>query len=160
MKLIKLFTLLVAIVVSLNAKDLELKAEMLKAWKVQVKEAHKVTKGITDKQLVKMMDDDEDFILVDVREPKEVAAGTIMAMEFKAIPRGMIAPTVGKALSLKPAQAIVLYCKAGARSALVAKELQTYYGFKNVKYLKGGITNWFKQGHEIHNKMGEFTISK
>jgi len=97
---------------------------------------------------------------VDVREPKEVAAGKIIAINFKAIPRGMVAPAIGKTLALKPEQTIVFYCKLGSRSAMVAKEAQEVYGYKNVYYLKGGITNWIKSGHEVENLMGEFKAIK
>jgi rhodanese-related sulfurtransferase len=164
MKLAKIITLIVAAGLTLSAagnkKDLELKNKLMSAWKAEAKAAKQVTKGITDKELIKWMDDDKDFILVDVREPDEVAAGTIMAMEFKAIPRGMVSPKVGKGAALKPSDTIVFYCKHGIRSAYVAKELQEYYGFKNVYYLKGGIIGWIKNGHEIHNKLGEFVVSK
>ncbi len=161
MKLLKVFLLLV-IAVSLNAAggDKALKKELMGKWKAYAKSAQSVTKGISDKELIKWMDEDKEFVLVDVREPKEVAAGAIMALEWKAIPRGMVAPMVGKALALKPTDTIVFYCKLGARSAMAAKELQEVYGYKNVYYLKGGIMGWIKNGHEIHNLMGEFQISK
>ena len=116
--------------------------------------------GITAEEVIKCMKEDKDFILVDVREPKEVAAGAIMALDWKAIPRGMAAPMVGKAMALKPSQTVVIYCKLGARSAMVANELKEVYGFKNIYYLKGGIMGWIKKGYEIHNMMGEFTVSK
>ncbi|WP_331774756.1 rhodanese-like domain-containing protein [Sulfurospirillum sp. 1612] len=161
--LFKMVAILVIAALSLNAanaKDAKLKAEMMSAWKAQGAAAQKVTKGITDKELIKWMKEDRDFVLVDVREPKEVAAGTILWMDFKAIPRGMVAPAVGKQLALKPSQTIVFYCKFGIRSAYAAQELQKFYGFKNVYYLKGGITNWLKQGHEISNLLGELKLAK
>ena len=163
MKLVKIISIILIASLSLSAAskaDLAEKAQLQKMWKAQAKAAWKVTKSIADKELIKWMDDDKDFILVDIREPNEVAAGTIMAMEFKAIPRGMVAPKVGKAGALRPNQTIVFYGKSGIRSAYVAKELQEYYGFKNVYYLKDGIMNWIKQGHEIHGKLGELVISK
>jgi len=167
MKLFKVFVLLVvAISLSLNAANLtpaqkQLKKELMVKWKAYAKSAQKATKGITDKELISWMNKDKDFILVDVREPKEVAAGTIMAIDWKAMPRGMAAPMVGKALALKPSDTVVIYCKLGARSAMVAKELEEVYGYKNIYYLKGGIMGWIKNGHEIHNMMGEFkTIEK
>lgn len=162
-KLFKIVAILVIATLSLNAantKDAKLKAEMMATWKAQGAAAQKVTKGIIDKELVKWMKKDRNFILVDVREPKEVAAGTILWVDFKAIPRGMVAPSVGKKLALKPSQTIVFYCKLGLRSAYAAQELQRFYGFKNVYYLKGGITNWLKQGHQISNLLGELKLAK
>jgi len=164
MKLFKvLMFLVVAFSLSLNAAntaDKELKKELMGKWKAYAKVAQKKATGITAEELNKWMKEDKDFILVDVREPKEVAAGAIMALDWKAIPRGMAAPMVGKAMALKPSQTVVIYCKLGARSAMVANELKEVYGFKNIYYLKGGIMGWIKKGYEIHNMMGEFTVSK
>jgi rhodanese-related sulfurtransferase len=166
---VKFFKLLmlvcVAVPLSLNAADVSsadkaLKKELMGQWKAYAKAAQKEAAGISAKELAKWMDEDKDFVLVDVREPKEVAAGVIMAMEWKAIPRGMVAPAVGKAMALKPSQTVVIYCKLGARSAMAANELKKVYGFKNVYYLKGGIMGWIKDGYEIHNMMGEFKVSK
>lgn len=139
-----------------DPKNLELKKELLGKWKAYSKASQGATKGITDKELIQWMDDDKDFVLVDVREPAEVAAGYILAMDFKAIPRGMVAPAIGKTAALKPDQTIVFYCKLGSRSAMAAKEATEVFGYKNVFFLKGGIVGWVKNGHKIHNKMGEF----
>ena len=166
MKLFKvLMVLVVAFSLSLNAAsvseaDKVLKKELMGQWKAYAKASQKDAKGMTATELNKWMKDDKDFILVDVREPKEVAAGVIMALDWKAMPRGMAAPMVGKAMALKPSQTVVIYCKLGARSSMVANELRDVFGFKNVYYLKGGIMGWIKNGHEIHNMMGEFKVSK
>ncbi|MDX1809226.1 MAG: rhodanese-like domain-containing protein [Sulfurospirillaceae bacterium] len=163
----KLFTILAMLVITsltLNAavskEEKALKTQMMSAWKAEVASAHKITKGISDQELLKWMKEDKNFILVDVREPKEVAAGVILWMDWKAIPRGMVAPAIGKKVALKPTQTVVFYCKLGARSALAAQEVQQFYGFKDVYYLKGGIMGWIKNGHEISNMMGEFKKSK
>ncbi|NKQ41878.1 MAG: rhodanese-like domain-containing protein [Sulfurovum sp.] len=168
MRTLKFLVLAAAVAVSLHAKAptkmtpemKTLKAEMMKNWKAHGAAAHKVTKGMTDQELIKWMKDDKDFILLDVREPDEVAIGTIASIDFMAIPRGMVAPMVGKAAKLNPKDTIVIYCKKGIRSAFVARELEEYYGFKNVYYLKGGITGWVKNGHEMHTPLGEFVIAK
>ncbi len=159
----KVVTILIIISLGLNAatkSDKELKAKMLSNWKSEVKSSQSVTKGITDSELIKWMKDDKDFVLVDVREPKEVAAGHILAINFKAIPRGMVSPMIGKMFALKPNQTIVFYCKLGARSSFVAREIARVYGYKNLYYLKGGIIGWIKNGHEISNIMGEFKGAK
>jgi len=163
-KWIKIVALVVAVSVSINAgatpEELKLKKELMDSWQAYAKKAQAATKGITDKELIKWNNDDKDFILVDVREPSEVKAGQIIAMNFKAIPRGMVAPSVGKTGALKPTDTVVFYCKLGKRGAIVAKEIEEVYGYKNLYYLKGGITNWLKQGHEVHGKLGELVISK
>ncbi len=162
-KILRVMTILIVICASLNAAvkvDKKLKAEMLSAWKAEGASAVKVTKGLTDTELIKWMKQDKNFILVDVREPKEVAAGTILWVDWKAIPRGMVAPAIGKKLALRPGQTVVFYCKLGARSALVAQEVAKFYGFKNAYYLKVGIMGWIKDGHDISNLMGEFKKAK
>ncbi len=162
-KVFKLMTILLILSLTLSAAtkvDKKLKAQMLSAWKAEVKTSQSITKSITDKQLIKWMKKDRDFILVDVREPKEVAAGHILAIEFKAIPSGMVLPAIGKKVALKPNQTIVFYCKLGSRSSFVARDVARVYGYKNVMYLKGGIMGWIKNGHEISNFMGEFKGTK
>jgi rhodanese-related sulfurtransferase len=161
MKIIQSFLIaLLLITISAQAKsdpkNLELKKELLSKWKAYSKASQGAAKGITDAKLIKWMDEDKDFILVDVREPAEVAAGHILAMDFKAIPRGMVAPAIGKTAALKPDQTIVFYCKLGSRSAMAAKEAAEVFGYKNIYYLKGGIVGWVKNGHTVHNKMGTF----
>jgi rhodanese-related sulfurtransferase len=164
MKLINMIALVAAVAISANAgatpEELKLKKELMSSWKAYSKASQAATKGITDKELIKWMDTDKDFILVDVREPNEVAAGQIIALDFKAIPRGMVAPAVGKTGALKPTDTVVFYCKLGSRSAMVAKEIAEAFGYKNLYYLKGGITKWLKNGHEVHGKLGELVISK
>ena len=160
----KIVALIAAVAMSVNAgaspEELKLKKELMSSWKAYSKASQAATRGITDKELIKWMDDDKDFILVDVREPNEVAAGQIIALDFKAIPRGMVAPAVGKTAALKPTDTVVFYCKLGSRSAMVAKEIAEVFGYKNLYYLKGGITQWLKNGHEVHGKLGELVISK
>ncbi len=161
--ILKFMTILIALSISLNAGvkvDKKLKAQMMSAWKAEVKASKTITKGITDKELIKWMNKDKEFILVDVREPKEVAAGRILAINFMAIPRGVVTAMIGKKVKLRPNQTIVFYCKAGARSSFVAQEVEKYFGFKHVYYLKGGIMGWIKNGHEVSNLMGEFKKSK
>ncbi len=140
-----------------KAAMLKLKKEMLGKWKAYSKASQGATRGITADELIKWDKEDRDFVLVDVREPSEVAAGKIIAINFKAIPRGMVAPAIGKKLALKPNQTVVFYCKLGSRSAMVAKETADVYGYENIFYLKGGIMGWIKAGHKIENFMGEFS---
>ena len=159
----KVMTILIIISLSLSAAtkvDKKLKAQMISAWKTEVKSSQSITKSITDKELIKWMKEDKDFVLVDVREPKEVAAGHILAIEWKAIPSGMVLPAIGKKVALKPNQTIVFYCKLGSRSSFVARDVARVYGYKNVMYLKGGIMGWIKNSHEISNFMGEFKGAK
>lgn len=138
--------------VSLSAKEtssLEVK------WRGMVAEQSKSIKQIEPKELMELIKSDEDFILVDVREPNEVAAGWIEALDLKKIPRGVLDPRVAIGGALKPTQKIVIYCKAGARGVLATKMLQDM-GFTNIVNLKGGILEWMKAGYPIVTVNGAF----
>jgi molybdopterin/thiamine biosynthesis adenylyltransferase/rhodanese-related sulfurtransferase len=76
--------------------------------------------------------------LLDVREPHE--------LEISALPNAVNIPLgqlAGRLSELDSAQEMVIFCKAGTRSAR-ALELLVSAGFKKVKNLRGGINAWAK----------------
>ncbi len=70
---------------------------------------------------------------VDVREPDEVAAGTLPGTVN--IPLGDLPERIGE---LDPAQRVVLLCRSGGRSGQAA-EFLTASGFGDVVNLAGGM---------------------
>ncbi len=77
--------------------------------------------------------------LLDVREPHE--------LEISALPNAVNIPLgqlAGRLSELDSAEDMVVFCKAGTRSAR-ALELLASAGFKKVKNLKGGINAWAKE---------------
>jgi len=74
--------------------------------------------------------------LIDVREPHELQISYLEGAEL--IPLGEMA---GRMAELDSAEDIVLFCKAGTRSAR-ALELLASAGFRKMKNLKGGINAW------------------
>jgi rhodanese-related sulfurtransferase len=91
---------------------------------------------VTPQELKKMMDDDADFVLVDVREDSE---RLIAKIDFGVhIPMGDIASRQGE---LDPEADIVVYCHSGMRSFQVCRLLEGF-GFAKVRNLVGGITAW------------------
>ncbi|MBI1795093.1 MAG: molybdopterin-synthase adenylyltransferase MoeB [Chloroflexi bacterium] len=77
--------------------------------------------------------------LLDVREPHE--------LEISAIPNALNIPLgqlAARLSELDSAEDMVVFCKAGTRSAR-ALELLVSAGFKRVKNLKGGINAWAKE---------------
>jgi sulfur-carrier protein adenylyltransferase/sulfurtransferase len=80
-----------------------------------------------------------DLLLLDVREPHELAISALPGS--KNIPLGELAARLPE---LDSAQEMVVFCKAGTRSAR-ALELLVSAGFKKVKNLKGGINAWAKE---------------
>lgn len=93
-------------------------------------------------------DSSDNFLLVDIREPAEVADGMIDGAIN--IPRGVLEPAADldypkrhPQLSEARSKNVVLYCASGGRSALAADVLQQM-GFENVESLAGGYDKWAK----------------
>ncbi len=80
---------------------------------------------------------DQNFVLIDVREPGEHEAFNIGG---ELIPVGTIAGAVGDLEDHKDKEVIV-YCRSGARSGMAQGFLQQA-GFKNVRNLTGGMMAW------------------
>jgi len=85
------------------------------------------------------------YLLIDVREPNEVAAGTIPSAV--AIPRGKLELEVTK-VTQDENQPIVCYCGGGTRSLFAAQQLKTM-GFKNVKSMAAGFRGWKEAGGTV-----------
>ncbi len=81
-----------------------------------------------------MLDANEDFTLIDVREADEHAKGTIPAAV--KLPRGILERDIDQVTTDKDRK-IVLYCGGGFRSALAAVNLKKM-GYKNVISMDGG----------------------
>jgi rhodanese-related sulfurtransferase len=92
---------------------------------------------------------EEDAIVVDLREPDEVARdGSIPGAIL--VPRGMLEFTADpETRYFNPAfqedRAILLYCASGSRSALAAVTLAEM-GYTNVAHLADGLRGWLEAG--------------
>ena len=87
-------------------------------------------------KLKAMLDNNVDFILLDVRNDSEVLISNIsksIHIPMNDIPNRII--------DLDKSKEIVVYCKSGIRSAKVCEFLNSKK-FKLVKNLKGGILSW------------------
>ncbi len=113
----------------------------LPEYKQMVDEAKREIKEIDPADLKNMQQTKENFTLVDVREPDEVAEGAIAGS--KPLPRGQLEYKIDSITTDKD-QPIVCYCGGGGRSALAAQSLKRM-GFKNVMSLAGGYKGW-KEG--------------
>ncbi len=87
----------------------------------------------------------EQFLLFDVREESEYAAGHLPTA--KSLGKGIIERDI-EALVPDPATEIVLYCGGGFRSALAADNLQKM-GYTNVISMDGGFRGWSDANYEI-----------
>lgn len=81
--------------------------------------------------------DDQNFVLIDVREPAEHSAFNIGG---RLIPMGNI-PTVLNELQDQQDEEIIVYCRSGGRSGQVQRFMQQQ-GFSNVRNLTGGMLAW------------------
>jgi rhodanese-related sulfurtransferase len=88
------------------------------------------------------LDKGEKFLLVDVREESEFAAGHLPGAVHMS--KGVIERDIEKAVP-DPATPLVLYCGGGFRSALAADNLQKM-GYTNVISMDGGWRGWTEKG--------------
>ncbi|HEV8609814.1 MAG TPA: molybdopterin-synthase adenylyltransferase MoeB [Thermoanaerobaculia bacterium] len=94
---------------------------------------------VTVRELKAMRDRGEDFVLVDVREPHEIAICAFP--ESVKIPLGTLPQSVNR---LSTADEIVVHCKMGGRSAKAVQFLLDA-GFRKVRNLAGGIDRWAQE---------------
>ncbi len=91
------------------------------------------------------MDAQENFMLIDVREESEYAAGHIPGAVHMG--RGVIERDIEKHIEDTSTE-LVLYCGGGYRSALAAESLQKM-GYTNVISMDGGFRGWREAGLPI-----------
>src|SRR5664280_75283 len=94
---------------------------------------------ISARDLALRLQNGEKLLLIDVREPHELAISSLPGEEN--IPLGQLAAHLSE---LDSSQEIVLFCKTGARSTR-GLELLVSAGFKKVKNLQGGINAWARE---------------
>lgn len=92
---------------------------------------------ITTEELKKKIDDNEEFVFIDVREQHEYDEFNLGA---KLIPLGTLPGSLNDLEQYKDKE-IVIHCRSGARSAN-GKNFLIQMGFKNVRNLLGGVVRW------------------
>ena len=93
--------------------------------------------SLTPAAAVQLMNN-EDVIVLDVREPTETAAGKIS--KAIQIPVGAVTKRLGE-LEKHKDKTLLVYCKTGSRAGVACKELGKN-GFDKVYSLNGGILAW------------------
>lgn len=89
----------------------------------------------------------ETFLLFDVREESEYAAGHVPGAKW--LGKGIIERDI-EATVPDPDQEIVLYCGGGFRSALAADNLQKM-GYTNIISMDGGFRGWKDANYPIES---------
>jgi len=95
------------------------------------------------------MNQDGDYILIDVREDSEWDEGHIFGAMH--IGRGVLECDIERLVPDQNVE-IYVYCRGGKRSILAAASLQKM-GYKQVKSIDGGIDAWVAQGLEIDGRV-------
>ncbi len=95
---------------------------------------------IVPEELKLLLDSKSDVVIVDVREPWEVATASLA--NAKHIPMGDIPARFNQ--ELDPETHIVIVCHHGVRSMTVTAWLRQQ-GFEQVQSLRGGIDRWSRQ---------------
>lgn len=117
-----------------------------------LEKAKKEAGEITPAEIKKMLDDEQDVIILDVRESEQRAEGQIYWYDMFAITRGNLEFEVLNEIKNKEA-VIITYCRGGSRGALAAQTLRNL-GYKNATNLKGGLKGWAKAGYPIETGLG------
>jgi rhodanese-related sulfurtransferase len=132
---------------------------MAKTYKDLVAEARTQVREIFPWDLQERLAQQPDTLVIDIREPNEVATGTLA--KALAIPRGILesacewgyADTV-PALVKARQQPVILVCRSGNRSVLAALSLQQL-GYEQVYSLKTGIRGWNDYELPLVDQQGE-----
>lgn len=90
----------------------------------------------------KLDDEDNNVLLLDVREPHELYQSKIEC-NSRLIPVGELHNRIDELEDYKDEE-IVCMCRSGGRSSKACEMLEKE-GFSNVKNLKGGINEWARE---------------
>lgn len=95
-------------------------------------------KDISVSEAQKMIYDNKDLIIIDVRTPEEVAAGKIEgALEININDSDF----ASKMSALDKDKEYLVYCKSGGRSGRCMNKMKDL-GFKSVYNMEGGYSSW------------------
>lgn len=81
-------------------------------------------------------------VLIDIREPEEHATG--VARGAKLLPMRQLSARLAEVPN-DPARPVLLICRTQNRSSAAAKALRER-GFTNVRFVKGGMSDWASRG--------------
>ncbi len=101
-------------------------------------------KEITVQELKQMIDNHEDFQLIDVREEHEYELVNLGGL---LIP---LATIIDRASEILKNKKVVFHCRSGKRSATAIAALEAEFGLDNLYNLKGGILAY---AHEVDSSL-------
>lgn len=119
-------------------------------------QARQVVPEMAPVVLKRMIDNEEEFVLLDVRPTIQRAEGEIYADEMLAIPRTNLEFEILNAVKDR-GMTIVVYTRMGARSLFAAESLKKL-GYTNVYNLSAGLKGWVRAEYPYDNGLG--TVKK
>lgn len=99
-------------------------------------------KEVDSPQLMSKIDDNEELVIIDVREMHEISRGTIQGAI--AMPMATVPVRINE---IPKDKEVVFICRSGARSGQVCMFLGQH-GYDNVINLRGGMIGWVRSGYE------------
>lgn len=97
---------------------------------------------ISPTQLKERLDNNDDLVLLDVRDPHELRIANIEdAINLIHIPKGELKDRISEIEAFKDKKDIVVYCRTGKRSVECSAILREL-GFTRVLNLTGGLHAW------------------
>ncbi len=97
-----------------------------------------LARGVSPLYVKERLDNNDDFILLDVRSPDEYNSIHIEHPNVKLIPLGKLRE---EAKNLPVDKEIIAFCKISLRG-YEAQRILDGYGFKDVKFMDGGVLAW------------------
>ena len=119
-----------------------------------VSRARETTGQVSIEVLKQAIDNDEDVVVLDVREPNEYAVAHIP--ESINIPRGLLEFSIWSLIPDKN-EKILVYCKTGARAALAAKTLNEL-GYVHARAVATGGKAWVLAGYPVQTSISDKEI--
>ncbi|KFZ40227.1 hypothetical protein JS81_08970 [Thermoactinomyces sp. Gus2-1] len=89
--------------------------------------------------LKKVMENNHNILIIDVREKREYESGHIPGAVH--VPLRQLERLKKEADQQENGGGVYIYCRSGSRSAIAVRELRKL-GYRNVYFLRGGLINW------------------
>lgn len=94
---------------------------------------------MTVKDLKRLIDNKDDILIVDIREPYECENGFISNFN---IPLAEIMNRIGE---IPKEKTVILYCNSGKRSQSLKYMIEKLHAYVNLDHLEGGYQKWEEQ---------------
>jgi rhodanese-related sulfurtransferase len=91
---------------------------------------------MTIKELKRLIDENQDITIIDIREPYEYENGSICELN---IPLGQFITRIHEVPKVKP---VLIYCNSGKRSRSLKFMIEKLHTYNNLSHLEGGYQKW------------------